>query len=294
MIPDNFYKYKEMPIWINDTIPDAILSMHETKPWVYGSINIISGELEYTTYKDDGTIDFTTILTPSNHGIVYPQQWHKIKPLWTVKMFIEFYKQKPDYITDKETIFKEKYDKSPHQEVQELVKLMESNSWNKALDIGCGWGRNSIFLADNGFCVDAIDRNTEALKSIQKITLENKLSISPWEVDLNNYSITGKCNCIFSTVVLQFLEPQATKGIISSMQSATLIWGYNLIIIPIDSDDHLCPIRFPTLFKSWEIKELYKDWDIIQYNEMLWKFHRTDDLWNKIISRFATIIARKK
>ena len=40
-------------------------------------------------------------------------------------MFVEFYKQKPNYITDKETPFKEKYDKSPHQEVQELVEIMK-------------------------------------------------------------------------------------------------------------------------------------------------------------------------
>jgi tellurite methyltransferase len=77
------------------------------------------------------------------------------------------------------------------------------------------------------------------------------------------------------------------------MKSSTSIWGYNVIIVPIDSDDHLCPIRFSTLLKEWNLKEYYFDWEIIEYNEMMWSFHRKDENWNKIISRFATIIAKK-
>jgi tellurite methyltransferase len=94
--------------------------------------------------------------------------------------------------------------------------------------------------------------------------------------------------------VLQFLEKSSALHIVSSMQEHTKVEWYNLIIVPIDCPEHICPIRFPGLFQQGELKELYNNWDIIKYNEFLWTFHRKDELWNKIIARFATIIAKKK
>jgi tellurite methyltransferase len=148
-------------------------------------------------------------------------------------------------------------------------------------------------MADNWFKLNSIDRNIDWLNQISEIANTNNLNITTQEVDLNKYYITEKYDCIFSTVVLQFLEKQSAINIIKSMQISTNVWWYNLIIIPIDSDDHLCPIRFPGLLKQWEIIDYYNNWEILEYNEILWTFHRKDELWNKIISRFATIIAKK-
>lgn len=293
MIPDNYYKYKEWPIWSNDTIPNVILDKHNTKEHTYWKINLICWELEYTIFNDDDTVKSVTVLTPSHSWIANPQQWHKIKPLWEVKMFVEFYKEKPLDLVKKESQFKFQYDKSPHKEIFKLTELLENKSNKTALDIGCGLWRNSILLANNWFKVTSVDRNVDALTNITDIAVNNNLDITTHIVDLNTYSIDNKYDCIFSTVVLQFLENQSVINIIKSMKSSTNIWGYNVIIVPIDSEDHLCPIRFPTLLKEWSLKEYYFDWEIIEYNEMMWSFHRKDENWNKIISRFATIIAKK-
>jgi 2-polyprenyl-3-methyl-5-hydroxy-6-metoxy-1,4-benzoquinol methylase len=48
-------------------------------------------------------------------------------------------------------------------EVSRLVEYMNEKTSKTALDIGCGGGRNSILLAENGFIVDSIDRNKIAL-----------------------------------------------------------------------------------------------------------------------------------
>ena len=252
------------------------------------------GELEYTVYDgEDGNEVSTTILTPSNPWIAKPQEWHKIKPLWKVKMFVEFYKEKPESIQSKEKQIDEKYEISPHMEISWLVEYMSNAKSKTALDIGCGGGRNSILLAENWFIVDAIDRNETALENITNLARENKLDITTQEVDLNSYKITKKYDCVISTVVLQFLDTGRAREIIEQMQSATNIGGYNVLIVPIDADDQLCPIRFPSLLRNKQVKEMYADWNILEYNEMLGRFHRKDEFWNKIISRFATIICQK-
>ncbi|MCD5375398.1 DUF1971 domain-containing protein [Candidatus Gracilibacteria bacterium] len=294
MIPKTYYKYKEMPIWENDTIAPGLLKIHNTKIGVYGKINVMLGELEYTVYDgEDGNEVSTTILTPSNPGIAKPQEWHKIKPLGKMKMFVEFYKEKPESIQSKEKQIDEKYEKSPHMEISRLVEYMSNAKSKTALDIGCGGGRNSILLAENGFTVDAIDRNENALENITNLARENKLDITTQEVDLNSYKITKKYDCVISTVVLQFLDTGRAREIIEQMQSATNIGGYNVLIVPIDADDQLCPIRFPSLLRNKQVKEMYADWNILEYNEMLGRFHRKDEFGNKIISRFATIICQK-
>ena len=112
--------------------------------------------------------------------------------------------------------------------------------------------------------------------------------------NLNSYSLQGNFDIIISTVALQFLEEESSKNIIIQMQNATNNWWYNLIITPIDADDIKCPIDFPSIFTEKEIKEYYKDWEIIHFDSMVGRFHRKDENGHKYISRFATIIAKKK
>lgn len=243
---------------------------------------------------EDGNEVSTTILSPSNPGIAKPQEWHKIKPLGNIRMFVEFYKEKPESIKEKEAYIDEKYEKSPHIEISKLVEYMNDSPSKNALDIGCGGGRNSILLAENGFSVDAIDRNETALANIDVLAKQHSLDITTQSVDLNTFEITKKYDCIISTVVLQFLDTGRAQEMIQQMQDATYSGGYNAIIIPIDAPDHLCPIRFPSLLQSKQLQELYQDWEILEYNEMLGRFHRIDEQGNKIIARFATIICKKK
>lgn len=54
---------------------------------------------------------------------------------------------------------------SPPPEVTALVGLLTPG---KALDLGCGYGRASIFLAENGWQIDAIDYVPEAIKEAKE------------------------------------------------------------------------------------------------------------------------------
>jgi cyclopropane fatty-acyl-phospholipid synthase-like methyltransferase len=59
----------------------------------------------------------------------------------------------------------------------ELIRIVNSNHLNcKALDIGAGDGRNSLYLALNGFSVTAVDYSHVGLKKLNKLAFEKKLS----------------------------------------------------------------------------------------------------------------------
>lgn len=51
-IPENFYAYKETRVFDENSLPDVLRNMHNTKVGVYGKIQVISGALKYTAFDD--------------------------------------------------------------------------------------------------------------------------------------------------------------------------------------------------------------------------------------------------
>ncbi|ANI85267.1 MULTISPECIES: tellurite resistance methyltransferase TehB [Kosakonia] len=191
-----------------------------------------------------------------------------------------------------ENYFTEKYAlTATHSEVLNALKYIQPG---KALDLGCGNGRNSLWLASQGFEVTAWDKNPNSLNNLKAIRdaegLEN-LHIDA--ADLNTLQFDGEYDFILSTVVLMFLEAQTIPGLINNMQRCTKAGGYNLIVAAMDTADFPCTVGFPFAFKEGELREYYAGWELLKYNEDVGELHRTDANGNRIKLRFATILARK-
>jgi len=52
------------------------------------------------------------------------------------------------------------------------------NAGSKFLDLGCGQGRDSLFMLKRGFKVTAVDNSQEGIKKIKEAVQTNNLSIS--------------------------------------------------------------------------------------------------------------------
>ena len=66
-----------------------------------------------------------------------------------------------------ENYFTDKYELTrTHSEVLEAVKVVKPG---KTLDLGCGNSRNSLFLAANGYDVDAWDKNAMSIANVEHI-----------------------------------------------------------------------------------------------------------------------------
>ncbi|SCC03625.1 tellurite resistance methyltransferase TehB [Kosakonia oryziphila] len=191
-----------------------------------------------------------------------------------------------------ENYFTEKYAlTATHSEVLNALKYIQPG---KALDLGCGNGRNSLWLASQGFEVTAWDKNPNSLNNLKAIRdaegLEN-LHIDA--ADLNTLQFDGEYDFILSTVVLMFLEAQTIPGLINNMQCCTKAGGYNLIVAAMDTADFPCTVGFPFAFKESELRKYYTGWEMLKYNEEVGELHRTDANGNRIKLRFATMLARK-
>lgn len=191
-----------------------------------------------------------------------------------------------------ENYFTEKYDLTrTHSDVVDAAKIVAPG---KTLDLGCGNGRNSLYLAANGYDVTAWDKNPMSIANLERIKNSEGLTNLHAEVaDLNALNFDGEYDFILSTVVMMFLDAKTIPGLIENMQRCTNPGGYNLIVAAMDTDDFPCTVGFPFAFKTGELRRYYTGWDLLKYNEDVGELHRTDEHGNRIKLRFATMLARK-
>ena len=194
----------------------------------------------------------------------------------------------PDY-------FKQHYGLSTtHSEVQAWVEAGPLNHGH-VLDLGCGRGRNALYLAKHGFDVHACDADEASIATLNHIiTAENMDNIETDVYDINRAVVQSTYDVVVSTVVLQFLKPERIADIIHNMQAQTAVGGWNLIVSAVDTEGANVPSVLQFLFKPNQLRELYADWDIVKYNEDEGSLHRTDANGNHICLNFATMWARKR
>lgn len=177
-----------------------------------------------------------------------------------------------------------------HSEVLEASKLIAPC---KALDLGSGRGRNTLYLADLGFDVTAVDANTNSLGILgQIIAAEGMDNVRTAVYDINEAAITEKYDFIISTVVLMFLQAERVPAVIANMQESTNPGGYNLVVCAMDTAQYPCD-RFSFKFKEGELKDYYAGWTVHKYNENVGQLHATDAAGNRLQFQFATLLAQK-
>jgi len=98
--------------------------------------------------------------------------------------------------------------------LREMERIRQLTPGKRALDIACGEGRNSVFLALNGYEVTAVDISDVGLAKAAKQAEENAVAIDFQQVDLDGYQFTEKFDLILNfNFLLRDLIPQAVQAL---------------------------------------------------------------------------------
>jgi 2-polyprenyl-3-methyl-5-hydroxy-6-metoxy-1,4-benzoquinol methylase len=102
--------------------------------------------------------------------------------------------------------------KEPNPFLKKNIHLLPKG---KALDIASGEGRNAVFLAQQGFEVDAVDISGKGLKKAQKLAREQGVKIKTFLVDLDQYQIEKERYDLIANFyyLKRRLIPRIKKGI---------------------------------------------------------------------------------
>lgn len=283
---DNLYCYNEMPIWDKDSIPEGLKQKHNTKIGTWAKLTVLKGTIDFDILDENDKILSQHHFTSENQPpFIEPQQWHRIVGCSEdTQCQLRFFCTLEDYFNKKYELTK------THSEVVEAMQTIKPCS---VLDLGCGSGRNSLYLSKLGFDVTAYDKNSDSIAKLNDIAKAEQITNIKTKIyDINESEITDQYDLIISTVVLMFLNPKQAPSIIKNMQEHTEIGGYNLIVSAMDTAEYPCNF-FPFPLKEGELKHYYQDWNIIKYNENIGQLHRLDENGNRITLRFATMLAQK-
>ncbi|NOY15198.1 MAG: methyltransferase domain-containing protein [bacterium] len=166
----------------------------------------------------------------------------------------------------------------PHSLVVDSVKFLPLNA--KILDLGCGEGRNSLFLAGKGFDLTAIDIAEEGIKKLKKFAKKENLNINAYVSDVKSYlKNCQEFDAIFGINVLQFIDQNNIFSVIKKTQSKTKPNGLNVVasFIATSQKAKKAPAaKGRYLFGKGELKKLYKDFQILFYEEKMgdWETHK--------------------
>lgn len=146
-------------------------------------------------------------------------------------------------------------------------------SWN-ILDVGCGDGKNSLYLANQGFKnIDAFDLSENAIGKLKRLAYKNQLNINPWVGDLCGFCFSKTYDLIISFGTLHFVSKDNWYKFIFDAKENTSIGGFHIIQLftnKVPTSPDIAPFAIG-LANDGEIKELYKDWNIIQFKSYVFE-----------------------
>ena len=181
-------------------------------------------------------------------------------------------------IEDKERWNKRHVEKPMRHNIEPILeKYIEQAHTGKALDIACGVGRNTHFLAKKGFVVDAVDLSDYALSQVK-----DDKNIHKIEVDLDTYNLEkNKYDLI---VNINYLNRRLFPQIKEALKQGGVLVFETFIVAHGDFNQ---PKNQEFLLRCNELLHVFIGLEIIYYEE------RSDINLRGEKTRVASLVARK-
>jgi len=166
--------------------------------------------------------------------------------------------------------FNEKYKTSPklfgNKPMPVVKRALTYIDKGKALELGVGNGRNTLYLLANSFKVTGVDISEEGIKILQEHAGGNpnlKLVVN----NVLEFETTEKFDLVLAIGLLHFLEKDKINFLIKKMKKWTAPGGFNVVATRMVQN-----LRqdLPHIFSPNELKKYYEDsdWQIEEYKEI--------------------------
>ncbi len=170
-----------------------------------------------------------------------------------------------------------------------LAMFLDEAPKGRALDIGCGEGRHSLFLAQNGYTVDAVDISEKAIQRLEHLSREYEVEglITPRVGDIRTMEVEEKYDLVIASYVFPFLRRSDIIDVVEKVKTSLSFQGciYVSAVTVDDAEYHTysknqTPLEVRTFyspglgcccyfFERNELRTLFSDFRIIDYREVV-------------------------
>ncbi|MCP4538768.1 MAG: methyltransferase domain-containing protein [Chloroflexi bacterium] len=130
------------------------------------------------------------------------------------------------------------------------------------MDLGCGEGRNALFLAENGLDVTAVDISARGIEKLNHLAHAQGLAMQTRVQDMRDYVFEEQFDLIISHGCLHFIERTDWESLLEQFKAHTKPGRYNVVAVfsdtikPPDDLKAFCV----GLFCEGELFKHYGDW----------------------------------
>jgi 2-polyprenyl-3-methyl-5-hydroxy-6-metoxy-1,4-benzoquinol methylase len=162
------------------------------------------------------------------------------------------------------------WDSNPGRLVLRIAEWLEEGS--SVFDVGCGDGKNALYLEERSFSVLGIDPSSNAIDLLRaRFSAAGRRPSGQYiEARIQDFSTDVSFDCLLSYGLFHCLAPTERYAIHTGLQSTVRVGGLMIFTTLLDTtslpSDHGTPTI--TLTNSSEIVELLgRDWQVIEYSE---------------------------
>jgi tellurite methyltransferase len=146
-----------------------------------------------------------------------------------------------------------------------LQKYWQACEGKKALELACGTGRNSIFLAGQGFSVDAVDIAKQALETLKIHAKDRTVSenITTQLCDLDNFSASDETYDLI--VMTNFLDRDLMERTKRALKTGGIFFVETYMLHERNEKEGFNP---DFMLQAGELKQLFDEgFEVVFYDE---------------------------
>lgn len=160
---------------------------------------------------------------------------------------------------------------TPNRLCYEIMKLRPPVRPLRVLDIGCGEGKDAVFLARNGYIVTAFDLSDTGLEKGKKLAAKCNTHVNFLKANVSDFCMAENYDIVFSSGVFHFIRPEIRDEVVANLKEHTNKGGIHAINVFVDKPFvAVAPDKDTNRFR-WKSGELF-----MQYHD--WMLHKTEEI----------------
>ena len=163
------------------------------------------------------------------------------------------------------------FSSEPNKTITEFEHTINMHS--NILEAGCGEGQNALYLAKKGYHVDAFDLSEYGIAKLKHRCEQSNVQVNAFVADLTSYQFEQSYDMVLCFGTLHFVSKNDWKRFLNNAKEYTNIGGIHIMQIFTDTvpaSEDIAPFAIG-LAKDGEIRELYADWEILQFKSYVFE-----------------------
>lgn len=158
--------------------------------------------------------------------------------------------------------------------LDELIRLCPPAPHKKVLDIGCGEGKDAVYMAEQGYAVTAFDLTENGIRKTLRLAREKNVTVHAYTDDINTFAVSGQFDIVYSTGTVQYLFEENKKAFFDKLSRITKTGGIVYLNVFVEKPFLALPPDWDIEEKMWRTGELFtyfSDWKIERIDEVIFE-----------------------